>query len=145
MIYGLFALVGAALFTGAAFYINFAEHPARRGLPPAYALAQWQPAYHRGLIMQSVLAVVGGALAVAAWLSGAGWPMLAGAFALLANWPFTLVFIMPVNKLLAAQATAPSDDIAPLMRRWNRLHAGRTVLGLLATTLLLFGNLQHTP
>jgi hypothetical protein len=57
---------------------------------------------------------------------------------LVANWPFTLLFIMPTN--LRLMATAPeSADVATraLLERWGRLHAVRSVLGAIATLLFL--------
>jgi hypothetical protein len=38
----LIALVFATLFTGAALYVSFVEHPARLGLEDVPLLAQWQ-------------------------------------------------------------------------------------------------------
>ena len=59
MLAGNLALVSAALFTGAAFYINFAEHPARMGLEDRPRLAQWKLSYKQGLIMQLALVIIG--------------------------------------------------------------------------------------
>ncbi len=42
MLAGYFALVIAALFTGAAFYVSFPEQPVRLGLDDHALLAQWK-------------------------------------------------------------------------------------------------------
>ena len=84
---GTIALVLAALFAGAALYINVAEHPARMKLGTEQALAQWSPSYDRASIMQGALAVLAGLAGLAAWVELRGSLWLAGALLMLANWP----------------------------------------------------------
>jgi uncharacterized membrane protein len=140
---GQLALVIAAAFTGAAFYINWAEQPARLKLDDKAALTQWKPSYHAGFSMQAPLAIAGFILAAMTWMHGETWLWLAGGLVLAANWPFTLAAIMPVNAALTALAGGSGDadgSARALLQRWGRLHGVRTLLGALASTLMLFAS-----
>jgi uncharacterized membrane protein len=139
MLFGCLALTTAALFTGAAFYVNFVEQPARLTLDDCALLAQWKPAYQRGTMMQATLAVIGFVLgALAFWQTGRI-AFLIGALLMLTNWPWTLFAILPTNKILTA--TDPADagpETRALLMKWNGLHTVRTVLGALATAAFIF-------
>ena len=129
MIFGQIALTLSAFFTGAAFYINFAEHPARLKLMPGPLLTQWKPSYKRGFIMQSLLAILSGVSGFLAFYQTSNWLFIAGAIIILANWPFTLIVIMPLNKKLQAiPAERAGPGVILDLNRWGRLHAVRTGL-----------------
>jgi hypothetical protein len=138
MLLELLATLSAALFTGAAVYINVVEHPARMSLGPAAAVAEWRPAYQRGTLMQAPLAIVGLLAATAAWATGAGTAWLVGGLLIGAVVPFTLVVTFPTNKQLLDPAVDQNLDRArALLDRWNRLHAVRSALSLTALVLFL--------
>ena len=143
MTWGLLALVIAAAFTGAAIYINVAEHPARLGLSVGSLLTQWKPSYARGFAMQASLAVLGGVLGALAWWTTGDGLWLAGAVVLVSNWPYTLLGIMPTNRRLLAIAPETADAATrSLLERWGRLHAVRSGLGAIATALFLIAALR---
>jgi Domain of unknown function (DUF1772) len=138
MLIGHLALAVAAMFTGAAFYINFAEQPARLGLKDRPLLTEWKTAYQRGFLMQASLAVVGFALGGFAWWQTGKPAFLAGALLMLANWPWTLLAIKPVNDaLMAADLGKAGPKTRDLIVKWDKLHLIRTVLGGLAVLAFL--------
>ncbi len=139
MSFGLLALISAAIFTGAALYVNVAEQPARLTLDDRALLAEWKPSYRRGFAMQAPLALVGFLLGMMAWWQAGHAGFLAGAIAMIAPWPWTLIAIKPVNDALLA--TGP-DGAGPQTRarivKWGVLHGVRTALGALATSAFLW-------
>jgi hypothetical protein len=143
MIAGQLALTVAAIFAGAAVYVSVAEHPARLSLDDRSMLIEWQPAYKRGFAMQAPLAIAGFLLGLLAWWQTGGWLWLLGAVVLVANWPYTLLVIMPTNtKLMARDPASAGPDSRQLIEKWAQLHAGRTALGLAATLIFLWASLH---
>ena len=143
MFIGQLALMTAALFAGAALYVSVAEQPARLGLEDRPLLKQWVPSYKRGFAMQAPLAAIGFLLGVVAWWQTSNWLWLLGAVVLVANWPYTLIGIMPVNRRI--MAIRPDDANATstaLITQWGALHGIRTALGLSATVIFLLASAQ---
>jgi Anthrone oxygenase len=139
MTIGLLALTVAALFSGAALYVNVAEQPARLLLDDRALLAEWKPAYKRGAIMQASLALIGFLLGLVAWWRASHAGFLIGTIAIIAPWPWTLLVIKPVNdQLLATTPDQAGAASRALIVKWGTLHAARTALGAVATLAFLW-------
>jgi len=133
------AVLCAAVFAGAAIYINLVEHPARMSLDTRAAAEQWAPSYRRATLMQAPLAVLGFLAGCAAWFLGGGTAWLVAALLIGVVVPFTLIVIKPTNdKLLASGRDLASADTRALLERWGRLHAVRSLLSVLSTVVMLW-------
>ena len=132
------AVASAALFAGAALYINVAEHPARMGLETRMAALQWAPSYRRATWLQAPLATISLLSGVVVWLQGGELGWLVAALLVGSVVPFTLIIIMPINhKLLTTGRDLSSTETRQLLVRWGQLHAIRTALSLAATVIYL--------
>ena len=139
MFAGQLAMIVAAAFAGAAFFINFAEQPSRLGLDDRGLLKQWKPSYARGFTMQASCAVISGVLGLlAAWLTR-DWRWIVGAVLILAPWPYTLIGIKPTNDRLKAIPVEAADAASRrVVEKWGGLHAVRTALGIAASVAYLW-------
>ena len=139
MTFGLLALTGAAIFTGAALYVNVSEQPARLLLDDRALLTEWKPSYRRGAAMQAPLALLGCLLGLIAWWQTSHPGFLIGAIAMIAPWPWTLIAIKPTNDaLLATEPDQAGPQTRALVVKWGSLHSVRTALGALATLAFLW-------
>ncbi len=135
----MIATICAGLFTGAALYVNLVEHPARLSCGSEIALREFAPSYKRGTVLQASLALVGFLAGIAAAWTRSDATLLAASLLLVA------VVILPTNKRLLDPALDPrSSHAAALLTRWGRLHAVRSVLGLLAFLAFLWRDVWGT-
>ena len=140
MTVGLLALVVAAIFLGAAIYVNTVEQPARLALDDRALLAEWKPAYKRGTTMQAPLALVGFVLGLTAWWLTSQLGFLIGALAMIAPWPWTMLVIRPTNEaLVATDLERAGAQSRALVVTWGRLHSVRTALGAIAVVAFFLG------
>jgi hypothetical protein len=132
------AVVAAGLFAGASTYVSAAEHPARIECGPAVGVRHFGPSARRAAVMQGGLAVIGLVAAMVAWIQGSGTGWLAGGLLLGTMVPYTLIGIMPTNRrLLDAGLDTGSGEAVALLRRWGRLHAVRTAVGIVVFVLFV--------
>jgi uncharacterized membrane protein len=62
---------------------------------------------------------------------------------MIANWPYTLLGVMPTNKaLMATDPAAAGNASRKLIEKWASLHAVRTALGFAATLAFLLASLR---
>jgi hypothetical protein len=130
------AIFAAAMFAGAALYVNVAEHPARMTLDTRFAVAQWGPSYRRATWMQAPLALLSLMAGLGSWFLGGGLGWAIAALLIGAVVPFTFIGIMPTNRaLLAPGRDLGAAETRTLLEHWAKLHAVRTVLSVAATIL----------
>ncbi len=139
-VFQFLATLSAALFAGAAIYINIAEHPARMALDTRSAAIQWAPSYKRAAWMQAPLAIVSFLAGVGAWVIGGGVVWLVAALFIGAVVPITLIVIMPTSQqLLDTERDLSSAETRQLLERWGKLHGVRSATSAVATLLMLWG------
>jgi uncharacterized membrane protein len=132
----LVATLASGLFAGAAIYISLVEHPARLECGTEIAVTEFGPSYHRAALLQAPLAAAGFVAGAAAWMSGSGASWLVGGILLGSVIPFTLLVILPTNNRLLDPALDKKSELAvESLKKWSRLHAVRSALGLAAFAL----------
>jgi len=94
--------------------------------------------------MQAPLAIAGCVFGLFAWWQTKELGFLIGGIAMIANWPWTLLGIMPTNNaLMATEVAAAGPKSRALVVKWGTLHAVRTVLGIIATVAFFWAEVSN--
>jgi hypothetical protein len=138
-LFQLITTLSAGLFAGAAIYINLVEHRARTGCGTDIAVTEFGASYKIGAVFMGSLLTAGFAAATAAWLTGSsGWWFIGGCV-LVSLIPYTLFFVLPINKRLLDSSLQKDTDLASnLLSRWGKLHAIRSFIGLASFLIFTF-------
>ena len=135
----LIATIAAGLWAGALAYISVVEHPAMLEVGVQFAIAYFRSMAKRGRPTMIALALVGAVAGIVAWVTQGSMLWLIGGVLLVGMLPLTAVFIVPTNRrLLRVNAIESPDEAADLLKRWGRLHAVRTILGLVPFLLFVW-------
>jgi hypothetical protein len=137
------AIMCSPLFAGAALYVSIIEHPARMSAGISIALQEFRPSYRRGAVLQIGMAVVACVCSFVLSLFTSQWIWFLGGSMTGLMLSFTLIFIMPTNRILL-DATSPlkDSDVQNLFDRWARLHLIRSIAGMLGFVILLAYSLR---
>jgi uncharacterized membrane protein len=134
----IITILSCGLFTGAAVYINLVEHPARMECGTELAATVFGPSYRRAAVIQISLAVISFIGSALTYLESANILWMVGGLIIVSVIPFTLIAIMPTNKkLLSPSLDTAVESTEELLSRWGKLHAVRSVLGVLALLIFL--------
>ena len=132
------AILAATFFSGAAIYINLAEHPARMECGTHLAATVFGPSYRRAAVMQIIFALAAAIGGISAWFLGALRLWFVGSVLIFAVIPFTLIVIMPTNKKLLDPALDRTSEVThQLLQDWGKLHGVRSILALGASVVFL--------
>jgi hypothetical protein len=132
------AILAATFFSGAAIYINLAEHPARMECGTQLAATVFGPSYRRAAVMQIILALAATIAGVSAWFLGAPRLWFVGAVLIFGVIPFTLIVILPTNRKLLDPGLDRASEVAhQLLQDWGKLHAVQSILALGASVVFL--------
>ena len=132
----------SAIFTGAAIFVTFVEHPARMFHGTNLASTVFPTSYKRAALLQAPLTMLGFVSSLVAWLAGSNiWWLIAG-LVLFSSMPFTLAMIMPTNKkLLDPKIDRDSDSTKVLLQTWGKLHAVRSVLSTVSLVIFILNGI----
>lgn len=123
-----------------ALYVTAVEAPARRQIKSASsALEQWQPSFKRAAALQSAVSILSCGLGVAEYLIRPDIKVAIASGLMIFNMPYTLIAIMPTNRLLLGTDPSIADEkvTRSLINHWEQLHFPRTIFGIVSTSLLL--------
>jgi hypothetical protein len=138
MMWGTFALVFAAAFTGASFYVNWVEQPARLKLDDEALLGEWGPSDSRGVALLAAFALIGAFFGFTAYFETQDPRWAFGALVIILSWPYAFFVMTPLDNQIRALRGRDVGAARALVRQWGLVESGLTALGVVAVALFVW-------
>ena len=138
MISGTLALAFAAAFTGASFYVNWVEQPARLKLDDAALLSEWGPSDSRGVALLVALALLAAIAGFIAYFDTQDVRWAIGAVLMILSWPYAFFVMSPLDNQVRSLRGGDVGAARALVRQWGIVESGLTALGAVAVLVLLW-------
>jgi len=140
MIWGTLALAFAAAFTGASFYVNWVEQPARLKLDDQALLSEWGPSDSRGVSLLIALALVSAIAGFIAYFDTQDVRWAFGAIVMILSWPYAFFLMSPLDNQVRSLRGGDVAAARALVRQWGIVESGLTALGAVAVLVLLWAH-----
>jgi hypothetical protein len=140
MISGTLALALAAAFTGASFYVNWVEQPARLKLDDAALLSEWGPSDSRGVALLVGLALLAAIAGFIAYFDTQDVRWAIGAVLMILSWPYAFFVMSPLDNQVRSLRGGDVGAARALVRQWGIVESGLTALGGVAVLVLLWAH-----
>ncbi|KAF9356789.1 hypothetical protein BGX26_004748 [Mortierella sp. AD094] len=129
------------IFTGVALSFNSIIMPSLRKISNENALPVWAHSFNAGKKLQVGLILTSLVAGVGVYNRTENPYFLAGPLIMTSILPYTLAFIMPVNNTLLSilDGKKSNGNVERLLIKWDLLHFGRTLMGIAALGLVLYG------
>ena len=138
MIWGTFALVFAAAFTGASFYVNWVEQPARLKLDDEALLGEWGPSDSRGVALLTALALAAAIAGFVAYFESQDVRWAFGAIVMILSWPYAFFVMTPLDNQIRGLRGSDVAAARALVRQWGLVESGLTGLGVVALAIFVW-------
>ena len=138
MISGMFALAFAAAFTGASFYVNWVEQPARLKLDDQALLSEWGPSDSRGVFLLIALALLAAIAGFIAYFDSQDVRWAFGAVLMILSWPYAFFVLSPLDNQVRSLRGGDVGAARALVRQWGIVESGLTGIGVVAVVVFLW-------
>ena len=138
MIWGTLALAFAAAFTGASFFVNWVEQPARLELDEEALLSEWGPSDSRGVTLLAGIALLAAIAGFIAYFESQDVRWAFGALLIIGSWPYAFFVMAPLDNQIRALRGGEVAAARALVRQWGIVESGLTAIGAAAVLMFLW-------
>jgi len=138
MNWGTLALAFAAAFTGASFYVNWVEQPARLALDEGALLSEWGPSDSRAVALLAALALLAAIAGFIAYFESQDVRWAFGALIIIASWLYAFFVMAPLDNQIRSLRGGEVAAARALVRQWGIVESGLTAIGLIAVLVFLW-------